>query len=240
MSQAHAGSQAEAIAARLAAIRSRIEQASRDPAEITIVAVTKGRPVEACSSALAAGLDILGENRVQEALGKRDRLPEARWHLIGHLQSNKVPAAAGRFELIQSVDSVRLAHLIHRHAPDQAVLLQVNVARETTKHGVEPERALEVGGEVARLLPVRGLMALGPLGGDAGHAFAELRRLRDEAEQRWGQALPVLSMGMSDDLEAALGAGSTMLRLGRALFGAASQTQPWQSSRHSSTTSSMP
>jgi pyridoxal phosphate enzyme (YggS family) len=203
----------------LAVVRERIERAGRDPKEVAIVAVTKGFGAETCLQALEAGLHMLGENRVQEALGKMDAVPDAEWHLIGHLQTNKVRQAAGRFALIQSVDSVRLAGEIARTAPAQAVLVEVNVARESQKSGADPDQALEVIAAVSGLLDVRGLMAMGPSEGDPTPAFIELRGLRDRAEQRLGTPLPVLSMGMTGDFEAALAAGSTMLRLGTALFG---------------------
>jgi pyridoxal phosphate enzyme (YggS family) len=205
---------------RLAAVRERIERAGRDPSEVAIVAVTKGFSAEACLQALEAGLHMLGENRVQEALEKMEAVPDAEWHLIGHLQTNKVKQAAGRFSLIQSVDSVRLAEAISHIVPSQAVLVEVNVSREPQKSGADPDRALDVIAAVAGLLEVRGLMAMGPSEGDPSSTFLELRNLRDSAEQRLGRQLPVLSMGMSGDFESALAAGSTMLRLGTALFGA--------------------
>ena len=204
---------------RLASVRERIERAGREPNEVAIVAVTKGFGAEVCLQALEAGLHLLGENRVQEALEKMEAIPDAEWHLIGHLQTNKVRQAAGRFALIQSVDSVRLADALARSAPSQAVLVEVNVAREPQRSGVDPTLALDVIAGVAALLDVRGLMAMGPSEGDPSPAFVELRQLRDQAEQRLGARLPVLSMGMSGDFEAALAAGSTMLRLGQALFG---------------------
>jgi pyridoxal phosphate enzyme (YggS family) len=154
-----------------------------------------------------------------------DDVPGADWHLIGHLQTNKVKQAAGRFALIQSVDSVRLAEAIARHAPSQAVLIEVNIAREPQKSGAAPEDALELAVGVANLLDLQGLMGMGPVTGDPAPAFNELRRLHDDVEQRVGKGLPVLSMGMSGDFEAALAAGSTMLRLGQALFGPRA-TQP--------------
>jgi len=203
----------------LNSVRERIERAGRDPKDIAIVAVTKGFSAEMCLQALEAGLSMLGENRVQEALGKMDAVPDAEWHLIGHLQTNKVRQAAARFALIQSVDSVRLAGEIARTAPSQAVLVEVNVAREPQKSGADPDHALEVIAGVAGLLDVRGLMAMGPSTGDPSPAFIALRTLRDQAEQRLSRRLPVLSMGMTGDFEAALAAGSTMLRLGTALFG---------------------
>lgn len=205
------------IAARLAEIRRRIEAAGRSPVEVTIVAVTKGQPVDMCQAAVELGLTVLGENRVQEALPKLDQVAGAEWHLVGHLQTNKVQYAS-RFRLIHSVDSARLAEALARRGR-QAVLLEVNVGREPQKHGAPPEEAIDLARRVAELVDLRGLMAMAPAGGDARAAFAELRRLRGQAEQELGQALPVLSMGMSDDFEAALVEGSTMLRLGRALFG---------------------
>jgi pyridoxal phosphate enzyme (YggS family) len=207
------------VADRLQAVRERIARAGRNPEEVTIVAVTKGFDVDVCREALAAGLRILGENRVQEALAKIDQISGAEWHLIGHLQTNKVKQTAGRFALIQTVDSVHLAEVLAHHTPRQAVLIEVNVARESQKSGVAPERALELVEVTARLLDLHGLMAMGPTEGDPARAFNELRGLRDEAEQRLGKPLPILSMGMSGDFEAALAAGSSMLRLGQALFG---------------------
>jgi pyridoxal phosphate enzyme (YggS family) len=206
------------VSARLAEVRARIRAAGRDPADVQVVAITKGRSLDDCRAALDAGLGDLGENRVQEALPKLERLPEATWHLVGHLQTNKVRHAAGRFALIQSVDSLETAQAIAKRVREQRVLVEVNVAREPQKHGVAPEQALDLVARVAGLLDLRGLMGMGPASGDPAPAFWELRRLHDAAEQRLGQGLPVLSMGMSDDFEAALGAGSSMLRLGRALF----------------------
>jgi pyridoxal phosphate enzyme (YggS family) len=207
------------VAERLASVRGRIARSGRDPGEITIVAVTKGFGVDVCREAIDAGLTALGENRVHEALSKMDRFPTAQWHLIGHLQTNKVRLAAGKFALIQTVDSPHVAEAIARLAPRQQVLIEVNVARETQKSGVYPTEALELIESVARLLDLQGLMGMGPSRGDPRPAFDELGRLRDAGEQRLGVKLPVLSMGMSGDFEVALAAGSTMLRLGQALFG---------------------
>jgi pyridoxal phosphate enzyme (YggS family) len=203
---------------RLAAVRARIERAGGDPEAITVVAVTKGQPVEVCRMAVEAGLGVLGENRVQEALTKVGQVPGAQWHLIGHLQTNKA-RHAGHFALIQSLDSVRLAVALARLGRPLSALLEVNVSREPQKHGVAPEEAVTVAAQVRDLVDLQGLMAIGPVGRDPRPAFAELRRLRDEIEQRLGRPLPVLSMGMSDDLEAAVAEGSTMVRVGRALFG---------------------
>lgn len=207
------------VAGNLKDVRERIERTGRDPDDITIVAVTKGFGPDACREAIAAGLTTLGENRVHEALTKMSEVDGAEWHLIGHLQTNKARLAAGRFALIQSVDSARLAEHIARIEPRQRVLVEVNVSREPQKSGALPEDAVALAKEVARSLDLQGLMAMGPSRGDPTPAFEELRRIRDEAQQAIGRALPTLSMGMSGDFEAALRAGSTMLRLGQVLFG---------------------
>jgi pyridoxal phosphate enzyme (YggS family) len=204
---------------RLARVSARIAAAGRNPDEVAIVAVTKGFGVDACREAMAAGMRLLGENRVQEALPKMEAVTGAQWHLIGHLQTNKVKQAVGRFALIQSVDSLHLAEAIARHDPKQAVLVEVNIAREPQKSGIAPDQALDLLREVAKLLDLQGLMGMGPSEGDPTPAFNELRALHDDAEQRVGRGLPILSMGMSGDFEAALAAGSTLLRLGQALFG---------------------
>lgn len=210
-------SRLDRVAENLATVRRRIEQAGGGPESIQIVAVTKGRPVEDCRAAVRLGLTTLGENRVQEALTKLDEVPGAHWHLVGHLQSNKAKHAA-RFELVQSLDSLHLAELLASMGGGPPVLLEVNVAREANKHGARPEDAVEMAAAVSDLLDLRGLMAMAPLHGDAAPAFGELRGLRDAVEQRTGRELPVLSMGMSEDLEAAVREGTTMVRLGRALF----------------------
>ncbi len=203
----------------LRAVRERIERAGRNSDDVTIVAVTKGFGPDVCRAALNAGLTVLGENRVHEALTKMAEVEGAEWHLIGHLQTNKARVAAGRFQLIQSVDSLRLAEHIARIEPSQPVLVEVNISREPQKTGIAPEDTVARAIEIAKQLDLQGLMAMGPSHGDPTPAFEELRRLRDDAQQHTGRALPVLSMGMSGDFEAALRAGSTMLRLGQVLFG---------------------
>ena len=203
----------------LRAVRERIERAGRNPDDVTIVAVTKGFGPDVCRAALKAGLTVLGENRVHEALTKMAEVEGAEWHLIGHLQTNKARSAAGRFQLIQSVDSLRLAEHIARIEPSQPVLVEVNISREPQKTGIAPEETVSRAIEIAKQLDLKGLMAMGPSHGDPTQAFEELRRLRDDAQEQIGRALPVLSMGMSGDFEAALRAGSTMLRLGQVLFG---------------------
>ena len=205
---------------RLASVCERIARTGRDPDEVTVVAVTKGFDFSVCLLAVQAGLRNLGENRVQEALKKMDQVEGADWHLIGHLQTNKVRQAAHRFALIQSVDSLHLAEALNRVDSKQKVLIEVNVAREPQRTGAAPENLLELATAAADMLDLQGLMGMGPAHADPTPAFSELRRLRDESEQRVGKALPILSMGMSGDYELALRAGSTMLRLGTALFGA--------------------
>jgi PLP dependent protein len=207
------------VADNLRAVRQRIEAAGRNPDEVTIVAVTKAFGPDACRQAIEAGLKNLGENRVQEALRKMAEVQGAQWHLIGHLQTNKVRGIAGRFVLIQSIDSRRVAEAVAAVDSAQPVLVEVNVAHEKQKTGVDAADAPELIDAVAETLDLRGLMAMGPASGDATPAFEELRTLRNEAQQRLGKALPILSMGMSGDFEAAVKAGSTMLRLGQVLFG---------------------
>ena len=182
------------------------------------MAATKGRSIDECRAALAAGLTILGENRVQEALPKIDALPDATWHLIGHLQTNKA-RHADRFAMVQSVDGERIAAAIARRAPDVPCLLEVNVSREPQKHGCPPETVVATAKSVATHLELQGLMCVAAAGRDARPEFDELRELRDRCQEALGRPLPILSMGMTDDWEAAVSAGSSMLRLGRAVFG---------------------
>jgi len=207
------------IEENLRAVRERIAQAGRNPEEVTIVAVTKGFGPEVCRAAFDAGLRILGENRVQEAVAKMDAVQGPEWHLVGHLQTNKARAAAGRFAFIHSVDSRPLADALDPINVEQQVIGKLNVAREPRKTGVDPAGAPELLDAVAEMLDLQGLMAMGPAEGDPRPAFDELRTIRDEAQQRLGKPLPILSMGMSGDFEVAVKAGSTMVRLGTVLFG---------------------
>jgi pyridoxal phosphate enzyme (YggS family) len=216
---------------RLASVRERISAAQARAGlthAVTIVAVTKTFGPEAVQAAVAAGLDAVGENRVQEALPKQDALPDLAvdWHLIGSLQQNKARRVVGRFALIHSVDRPALAQEIDRRAAAgtrQRVLVQVNCSAEPQKGGVEPGE-LPALLDTLRELPrveVRGLMTMAELTDDAGRqraAFAMLRRLRDEAAAR-GHSVAELSMGMSGDYEVAVEEGATMVRLGTILFG---------------------
>lgn len=198
---------------------------------VRIVAVTKGHPTGAAHAAVQAGLSDLGENRVQEAVEKIAVLPDlpATWHLIGHLQTNKVKFVPGRFAWVHAVDSVRLAQALARAMERRAgsatlkVLVQVNVSGEAQKSGCEPHAALEVTQRVAELpaLDLRGLMTMAPYVDDESiqrRTFAELRRVREQLDSA-GLRLPELSMGMSGDYRAAVAEGATMLRLGTVLFG---------------------
>ena len=217
----------------VASVRSRIAaaaaRAGRAADHVRIVAVTKGHAIERAREAVAAGLVDLGENRVQEALGKQEAWPDApvRWHLIGHLQRNKARLAVGRFALIHSLDSVRLADALEGAAAAaslvQDVLVEVNVAREPQKTGVTAEEAPALVRHAAALphLRVQGLMAIAPYTPDVRlqrQVFRDLRLLRD-ALATSTRALGVLSMGMSNDFEIAVEEGATLVRLGTVLFG---------------------
>jgi pyridoxal phosphate enzyme (YggS family) len=204
--------------------------AGRDPAGVTLVAVSKTVPLERLRAAVAAGLTTLGENRVQEGEDKAAALTGATWHLVGPLQSNKAKRALETFDVIQTVDSVPLAERLDRLAAEVRpgarvpVLLQVNVDRDPAKAGFEPE---ELAGAIATLgglarLDVRGLMTVGRLVDrpeDARPTFAALRELSDGLRTEWPGLGPELSMGMTDDFAVAVEEGATIVRVGRALFG---------------------
>lgn len=191
---------------------------------VTIVAVTKTVPPDRITEALAAGITVFGENRVQEAKAKIPQVPgRARWHMIGHLQTNKVRDAVMLFEMIQSVDSVRVAREIEKWADrlgrTMPVLLEVNVAGERSKFGFRPEELPAAMRELESLrrVEVRGLMTVPPFCEDAEKVrpyFRRLRQLRDEL------GLAELSMGMSHDYRVAVEEGATMVRIGTAIFGA--------------------
>ncbi|MGD0991458.1 MAG: YggS family pyridoxal phosphate-dependent enzyme [Gemmatimonadales bacterium] len=221
------------MAMDLAAVRGRIAaaaaRAGRRTDSVTIIAVTKGHPLERVREAAGAGLLDVGESRVQEAAAKQAAWPDApvRWHLVGHLQRNKARLAAGRFALIHSLDSLRLADALEAGAAAagvvQDVLVEVNVAREPQKSGAMPEEAPDLVAHAAGLphLVVRGLMTLAPYDAPAAvqhRVFGELRELRDRLATS-DLELAVLSMGMSADFEAAVEEGATMVRLGTILFG---------------------
>jgi hypothetical protein len=215
------------IAENLAVVRQRVAAAcrrtGRSPDDVTLVGVTKGFPPEAAAQAYAAGLQDLGENRVQEALSKIEALAargmRPRWHLVGHLQTNKAKTVAGRFAIIHSVDSVRLAQALSRRAREPVpILLEVNVAQEASKFGFAPHEAASALRAVGALpnLDVRGLMTVAPLTADPETVRPIFRRLRDLRDDL---GLRELSMGMTDDFEVAIEEGATMVRVGRAIFG---------------------
>jgi pyridoxal phosphate enzyme (YggS family) len=217
------------IAERLEALRLRIAEAcrrsGRSPEEVTLVAVAKGFPADTVREGAAAGLRHFGENRVQEAQAKlpllADLSPRPTWHMVGHLQSNKVKTALGLFDIIHSVDSLHLAEAISKRAPLPVrvpVLLEVNVSGEAAKYGFSVE-GLPAQAEAIRNLPgldVRGLMTVAPLTEDPEQVRPVFRRLRGLAETL---GLRELSMGMTDDFEVAVEEGATIVRIGRAIFG---------------------
>ena len=229
----------EEFAARADIVRSQIaaacKQSGRDPATVELLAVTKTHPVTAADYAARYGLRAVGENRVQEAVEKRPvcAAPTLSWELIGHLQSNKSKLAAQYFDRVQSVDSEKLLNHLDRAAADLGkvlpVLLQINAGDDPAKFGADLADAPRLA-EIAltkKNLRVDGLMTIAPLGATpieaAEHAtrtFTNLRTLRDDLAARLGVPLTELSMGMSGDLVPAVAAGSTMVRVGSALYGA--------------------
>lgn len=222
-----------AFADNLPLIQSRIAaacaRAGRDPSSVTLMAVTKGMPPEAVREAADLGLSLFGENKVQEARAKIPLCPgRLRWHLIGHLQSNKCRDAVHFFEMIHSVDSLALAGEINKWADKQAktmpVLLEVNLAGESTKFGYTREQVLAELMAINALpkLEIHGLMTIAPWSPDPEKArpiFRQLRELKSECEAKLGAPLPHLSMGMSGDFEAAIEEGATIVRVGTSLFG---------------------
>jgi PLP dependent protein len=219
---------AEAIIAdRVAEVRRRIEaacsRAGRSPGAVTIVAVTKGVPPEAISEAVAAGITHLGENRVQEAEAKRPALADIKagvcWHMVGHLQTNKVKTAIELFDIIQSVDSFHLAEAISRRATKAIpVFLEANVAAEPNKYGFALDELPRHHETISRLesIDVRGLMTVAPQTHDPEAVRPIFERLRKASESL---GLQELSMGMTDDFEVAVEEGATYVRIGRAIFG---------------------
>jgi hypothetical protein len=222
----------EGIQERLAAVRRRIAAAAarsgRPSSAVTLVAVSKTMPAAAIREAVSAGATILGENRVQEAREKIQVLPgAAEWHLIGHLQTNKAKLAVGLFECIHSLDSVRLAQELGRHAGEAGrqlrCLVEVNVGEEAQKSGIGAATVRPLLEAAQRLpqLSVQGLMTIPPFLPEPESVrpfFRRLRELRDRLESE-GWTLPDLSMGMSHDFEVAIEEGATLVRIGTAIFG---------------------
>jgi hypothetical protein len=217
----------ERVLARIAAACGRT---GRDPAAVTLLAVSKTVPPDRLRDAVAAGLDTLGENRVQEAMAKAPEVPGARWQLVGPLQGNKARKALDVFECIQSVDSVGLAERLDRLAGElrpgtrYPVLLQVNVDDDPAKAGFQPAALGDsIGGLVGlEHLEIRGLMTIGRLVAEPDQARTTFRRLRGLSERLRATGASIgqdLSMGMTDDFEIAVEEGATIVRVGRALFG---------------------
>jgi pyridoxal phosphate enzyme (YggS family) len=221
------------VADRLGAVRGRIDaaaaRANRDPLDVLLIAVTKGVSAARVDEAISAGVQDVGENRIQEAADKQGTVQHsARWHLIGHLQTNKASRAAALFDVVHSVDSRRIADALSTHRPPGrdpiGVLLEVELTGLPTRFGVHEA---DVEGVVQQLVNVpsihlMGLMTIAPFSDDPEDAratFTRLRHVRDHMEHATGWALPELSMGMSNDFDVAIEEGATMVRVGRAIFG---------------------
>lgn len=212
-----------------ARIRAACERAGRNPDEVTLLAVSKGQPPELIKAASELGLNLFGENKVQEAKAKIPLCPSRlHWHMIGHLQSNKCRDAVHFFEMIQSVDSLELAREINKWADKSAktmpILLEVNIAGESTKFGFKPETLLAELPAINALprIEINGLMTMAPWTLDAEKVrpvFRRLREIKAECERILGASLRHLSMGMSSDYEVAIEEGSTIVRIGTAIFG---------------------
>lgn len=225
---------AENLAENVECVLFRIKRAAlragRDPGQIKLIAVSKTVPAERLKEALDCGVADFGENRIQEAKTKMDSLAglPARWHFIGHLQTNKAGAAIEMgFELIHSVDSERLLYMLEKHAAragrTQRALIEVKLSAEPAKHGVSEEFFPDLlkACREAPHISIEGLMTVPPYSEDPQDArpyFARLRALKERAEAE-GFTLPHLSMGMSHDFEAAIEEGATMVRIGTAIFG---------------------
>jgi pyridoxal phosphate enzyme (YggS family) len=207
------------------------ERAGRNYNEITLVAVSKTKPLELIKAAHALGVTHFGENRVQEALPKIESFhpQDVSWHMIGHLQSNKANRVAEAFDYVQSIDSLHVARALDRHAVERArrlpILLQVNIAGEASKEGMTPQEAPTVARQIASLpgLEIQGLMTIAPLVEDPEEVrpfFRALRALRDRLRDELPDcAWQHLSMGMTDDYTVAIEEGATIVRIGRAIFG---------------------
>jgi PLP dependent protein len=221
------------LAVQVDRIRSRInrsaESVGRAPESVRLVAVSKGKPAESIAAAAMAGVTDFGENYLQEALDKMDRLRDLTlvWHFIGQVQSNKTRAVAQRFDWVHTIDrlkiAARLAQQRAAHGPPLNVCIQVKLVEEPAKGGIAPAELAPLAAAVARLprIKLRGLMCVPPHTDDADvqyARFAQLARLRDELNAK-GHFLDTLSMGMSEDFEVAIRAGATQIRIGTALFG---------------------
>lgn len=226
------------ILSNLTRVRARIATAAvaagRQSADVTLVAVSKTKPIEAIAAAYAAGQRDFGENRLEELWPKVTAAQELgltaiRWHLIGNIQSRKTAQAVGPFALIHAIDRDKIAHRLSRDAEAAgcvlSILLEVNVSGEASKHGFTPDELLATAGDLLALpgLHIQGLMTMAPLVDDAEATrpvFRRLRALRNELRERYPTgAWQQLSMGMTNDFEVAIAEGATMVRIGSAIFG---------------------
>ncbi|HWS83700.1 MAG TPA: YggS family pyridoxal phosphate-dependent enzyme [Ktedonobacteraceae bacterium] len=231
--------QQEVLASNIAAVRGQIAEAAqrvgRRPEEIISVAVSKTKPLDLVQMAYELGITHFGENRVQEALSKIATWnpSDVHWHMIGHLQTNKVGKVVGQFDCIHSIDSLHLAETLNRHVASfkptggqrQLVLLQVNISGETSKEGIEPDMVISLTRQITTLehLEIQGLMTIAPLVDNPEKArpvFRALRELRDRLQNEVPEcSWQHLSMGMTDDYQVAIEEGATIVRIGRAIFG---------------------
>ena len=223
------------VAENLVQVQKNIEESckkvNRDPGEVTLIAVSKTKPVEMLQEAYAAGARVFGENKVQEIVDKYDQMPaDVQWHMIGHLQRNKVKYIVDKVAMIHSVDSLRLAQTISHEAEKQdldvPVLVEVNVAREESKFGVTTEETIALVEEMSKLprVQIRGLMTIAPFVEDPEdnrEIFRKLKQLSvDIAAKNINNVnMSVLSMGMTNDYEVAIEEGATMIRVGTGIFG---------------------
>jgi len=225
------------IAKNLSQVRERMDRAAtrtgRDPGEIRLIAVSKTVPVERVKEAIAAGTMIFGENYIQEARHKIEEIGQAgiQWHFIGHLQTNKAKYAVRFFDLIHSVDSIKVARALDTRAAAEGkvmdCLIEVNISQEESKFGITSEQILTLAHEMTKLqnISLKGLMTMPPYFDDPESSrpyFIALRQLK-EAMAREGIPLSELSMGMTTDFEVAIEEGATMVRVGRAIFGERSE-----------------
>lgn len=218
------------IAQQIEQVRKRIaaacEKCNRNPDEVSLVAVTKNVEVDRILQAIAGGIEIIGENRVQEAWQKFEEIgPKVQWHFVGHLQTNKVKKILRFADLIQSVDSFRLAQEIQNQTEkmdrDVDILIQVNTSGEESKYGFAPHETVEAVDAISKFsnLNVKGLMTIGAFSNDSNRVRSCFRELRELAEKAKEKVVSILSMGMTSDFELAIEEGSTMVRIGRSIFG---------------------
>ena len=224
------------VAENLAQVQKNINEScnkiTRDPNEVTLIAVSKTKPVEMLKEAYDAGARVFGENKVQEIVDKYDQMPsDVKWHMIGHLQRNKVKYIVDKVAMIHSVDSLRLAETIEKEAAKKAVivpiLIEVNVAQEESKFGLKPEEVLPFIEQIADFshIRIKGLMTIAPYVDNAEEnreIFRELKKLSVDiaAKNINNVTMSVLSMGMTGDYMVAVQEGATMVRVGTGIFGA--------------------